>query len=53
MDEYRASYFTLFNGITDALVMLEQQNIGLAKERLIRAQQQAEDRFIHPDSEPE
>lgn len=53
MDEYRASYLTLFNGITDALAMLEQQNFGLARERLIQAQQQAEDRFIHPDNEPE
>ncbi len=53
MDEYRASYFTLFNGITDALVMLEQQNIGLAKERLMRAQQQAEELFMQLGGVPE
>ena len=39
-------YTTLFNAITDALEKIEKQNIGLAREQLIAAQQQAEEIYI-------
>ena len=39
-------YFTLFNAITDALEDLEKQNYGIARERLITAQQQTEELYI-------
>ena len=39
---YREMYSLLFNAITDALNDLEQQNFGLAKERLMHAQLHAE-----------
>ena len=39
-------YSTLFNGVTDALAALEQQNYGAAREILVRAQQSAEEAYI-------
>ena len=39
-------YTTLFNGVTDALAALEQQNYGAAREILVRAQQSAEEAYI-------
>ena len=46
MPDYQKMYTTLFNAITDALEEMQKQNIGLAQERLITAQQQAEDIYI-------
>ena len=46
MPDYKAMYFQLFNAISDALAAQEQQNYGQAKELLIAAQQQAEERYI-------
>ena len=46
MDEYRASYFALFRAITDALEQLQKQNYGIARDLLIRGQQEAEDLYI-------
>ena len=38
------TYYTgLFNAVTDAIEALEQQNFGLAKDILIKAQQDAEE----------
>ena len=42
-------YSTLFNAITDALEDLEKQNIGLARERLIAAQQKTEEIYIEAE----
>ena len=39
-------YIGLFNAVTDALEAIEQQNFGLAKEILIKAQQDAEDKVL-------
>ncbi len=50
MDEYKKSYLTLFNAITDALGELEKGNLGLAADRLKAAQQAAEDQFIEADN---
>lgn len=46
MEELSGGYKTLWNAITDALDALEQQNFGLAKDTLIRAQQTAEEAYI-------
>ncbi len=46
MDEYKAPYLILFNGITDALEMIDRQDIEHAKELLIQVQQKAEEAFI-------
>ena len=44
--DFEKLYFTLFNAITDALEDLEKQNYGIARERLITAQQQTEELYI-------
>ena len=46
MPDYQKMYTTLFNAITDALEDMQKQNIGLAQDRLIAAQQLAEDIYI-------
>ena len=46
MPDYQKMYLTLFNAITDALEEIQKPHIGLAQERLIAAQQLAEDIFI-------
>ena len=43
-------YTTLFNGVTDAIAALDQQNFGQAKEILIRSQQAAENACIEAPS---
>lgn len=50
---YRRPYFYLFNKITDALVLLEQRNYGLAEEKLREAQIQAEELCIDEMAEEE
>ena len=44
-------YITLFNGITDALIALEENDLYSAKELLIYAQRRAEEMYI--DDEPQ
>lgn len=46
MELYHGLYLRLFNAVTDALAELEQQNVGRAREILIAAQQQAEERIM-------
>lgn len=46
MPDYQKLYTLLFNAITDALTALDAQNFGTAKDGLIRAQQQAEERYL-------
>ena len=46
MDEYKKPYLILWNGVTDAIEMLEKENCVYAKEMLIKAQQEAEAVFI-------
>ena len=46
MPDYQKLYTLLFNAITDALTDLDAQNFGAAKDRLIQAQQQAEERYL-------
>lgn len=49
MPDYQKMYFHLFNAITDALVQLEQQNYGLAAERLKVAQVDGENAYLTED----
>ena len=52
--DYKALYHLLFNACTDALEELDAQNFGLARTRLIAAQQQAEDLYVtHEDVLPQ
>ena len=44
--DYQKLYTLLFNAVTDAVEELEQANIGVAKNYLIRAQQQAEEAHL-------
>ena len=46
MENYKQIYYLLFNAITDAIGQMEQQNYGLAKDLLIRAQQRAEECYM-------
>ena len=43
---YQKMYTTLFNAITDALEAMEKQNVGIARELLIRAQQKTEEEYM-------
>ena len=45
MPEYQKMYCVLFNAITDAIEEMG-RNVGVAKERLILAQQQTEEIYI-------
>ena len=46
MENYQKMYSTLFNAITDALIRIEKQNYGDAKDVLVAAQQAAEEIYI-------
>lgn len=46
MSDYKNLYFKLFAAVADALEHMEQDNDGLARERLISAQQEAEEQYI-------
>ena len=43
---YEKLYFKLFAAMADAVEDLEQENYGLAKRRLIAAQQEAEEEYL-------
>ena len=49
--DYERLYHTMFNAATDAVRMLEEQNYGLAKERLRQAQELCEELYITEDAE--
>ena len=46
MEELPLCYTVLFNAVTDAIAALQEQNYGLALERLIQGQRDAEDAYI-------
>lgn len=52
MVNYEKMYKTLFNGVTDALRSMDQQNYDYAKTTLIEHQQKTEDFFIASEEEP-
>ena len=45
--DYQILYHKLINACTDALNDMENQNFGQAKDRLISAQQEAEDLYLN------
>ena len=47
MPDYEKMYHLLFNAITDALEQIEQQNLGIAKDQLISAQQKNRRTLYH------
>ena len=51
MTDYQKMYTLLFNAITDALMQMEKQNYGSAKETLISAQQRAEELYLSAEDE--
>ena len=52
--EYFPKYYTrLFNGITDALKAMEEQNYIKAQDILIRAQQDAEEMYLDDGDDEE
>ena len=51
MTDYQKMYTMLFNAITDALIQMEKQNYGSAKETLISAQQRAEELYLSAEDE--
>ena len=46
MPDYKKLYFMLFAAMADAVEDLEQENYGAAKQRLISAQQEAEEEYL-------
>ena len=46
MEDFKELYFYLFGKVADTLEELEKENIGRAKELLITAMQEAEERYI-------
>ncbi|NMA25656.1 MAG: hypothetical protein GX936_08325 [Clostridiales bacterium] len=51
MLDYERLYRIMFNGITDAVECMEQDDYERAKETLIRAQQAAEEYYMTADEE--
>ena len=51
MTDYQKMYTLLFNAITDALMQMEKQNYGSAKETLISSQQRAEELYLSAEDE--
>ena len=49
MPDYKKLYFKLFAAMADAVEELEQGRPFLAKERLIRAQQEAEEEYLREE----
>ncbi|MGM9619127.1 MAG: hypothetical protein ACI3W8_04760 [Oscillospiraceae bacterium] len=49
MPDYETLYFRLFAAAADAVEALERLDIGRAKELLIQAQQEAEERYLSED----
>ena len=50
MPDYEKMYHLLFNAITDALEQIDQQNLGIAKNQLITAQQKVEEIYINEEN---
>ena len=53
MENFPKYYTRLFNGITDALEALGEQNYVKAQDILVRAQQEAEERYLEDGDEEE
>ena len=51
MADYERLYQLLFNGVTDAIETIDEQNYGSAREKLISIQQEAENLYIEQAAE--
>ena len=51
-ENFPVYYTRLFNGITDAIEALDQQNIILARHILVRSQQDAEEAYLRDTADP-
>ena len=51
MESLPKYYTLLFNAVTDAIADLDQKNYGFARERLIKAQQDAEEAYLRDEEE--
>ena len=51
METLPKQYTRLFNGVTDALEALKEQNYGQARDILIKAQQEAEELYLQDGDE--
>ncbi len=49
--DYRKSYYFLFNAITDAINKIEEKNIYLAIDILMKAQQKTEEDYISAEDD--
>ena len=45
--DYKKLYFHLFSAIADAIEALQRRDYGTAETLLIRAQQEAEEQYLH------
>jgi hypothetical protein len=50
MPDYQALYFKLFAAMADAVEHMEHENYGLARQTLIKAQQEAEEEYLSQGS---
>ena len=50
MTDYKKLYFKLFAAMADAVDDLEQENYGSARQRLICAQQEAEEEYVSAEN---
>ena len=51
MDLYKQLYLRLFNRVTDALILLDREEMTSAKDLLILAQQEAEERYLDAEED--
>ena len=51
MEIYKKMYYRLFNGVTDALLAMQQQNFGMAAQLLRDAQSACEELFLDAEDE--
>ena len=53
MEIYKKVYYRLFNGVTDAPEVMEQQNFGTAAQLLRDTQSECEEMFLDAEEETE
>ena len=53
MEIYKKMYYRLFNGVTDALEAIEQQNFGTAAQLLRDTQSECEEIFLDKADNPD
>ena len=51
MIDYQKMYLTLFNAVSDSILLLEQLNFGDAKKQLIQAQLACEEIYVSSEED--